>query len=541
MKLLTIGGNIVFSRIGLVIAGSVIIATCVATQAVGGKPVLASRATANTVLTIAWDNEPDSLNPALTGYLPVLQVDRNVFDTLTWEKSDGTITPDLATGWRISNGGRTYTFTLRHGVKFTDGTPFNAAAVVANLNYINDPKTHSISAIGALGPYKSSHAVSKYQVVVNFKSPYGPCLARYGEPLIGMQSPAATKQYPTHPTMLPIGTGPFKFANFTPNASFELLRNPDYNWAPPELGHNGPASIGKIVYDIVPTGQARVNQLQTGEAQLVNNTPALYYRAFKNNPAYREITQTVSGVPVSAVINNSKWPTNTLAVRKALIYSINRVGVIKLADSGQYSVASGPVQIGTIGYDPHLVGKYQYSPAKAAQVLTAAGWKKVGGIWTKGGRKLTIEISTNPNLDFSALAQAIQGYLQKAGMIAPIKLLATPAWVGSMLAGKENLSPAFFYTDVDADVLRLMFTNGQYFDWWKYNNPTVSQLLQKGSEEVNSSRRIQTYWKAQEIIMNGVGTIPIHVNADLLTMSARLMGVGLYPGGDQVFYTASLR
>jgi peptide/nickel transport system substrate-binding protein len=225
------------------------------------------------VLTIAWDNEPDSLNPALTGYLPVLQVDRNVFDTLTWEKSDGTITPDLATGWRISNGGRTYTFTLRHGVKFTDGTPFNAAAVVANLNYINDPKTHSISAIGALGPYKSSHAVSKYQVVVNFKSPYGPCLARYGEPLIGMQSPAAIKQYPTHPTMLPIGTGPFKFANFTPNASFELLRNPDYNWAPPELGHNGPASIGKIVYDIVPTGQARVNQLQTGEAQLVNNTP----------------------------------------------------------------------------------------------------------------------------------------------------------------------------------------------------------------------------------------------------------------------------
>jgi ABC-type transport system substrate-binding protein len=112
---------------------------------------------------------------------------------------------------------------------------------------------------------------------------------------------------------------------------------------------------------------------------------------------------------------------------------------------------------------------------------------------------------------------------------------------GEHVGRKGKFVPAFFYTDVDADVLRLMFTNGQYFDWWKYNNPTVSQLLQKGSEEVNSSRRIQTYWKAQEIIMNGVGTIPIHVNADLLTMSARLMGVGLYPGGDQVFYTASLR
>ncbi len=508
---------------------------CIALTVVGAKA-----ASAPQTLTVSWDNNPDSLNPALTGYLPVDQIDRNVFDTLTWETPDEAITPYLATNWKISDGGRTYTFWLRHDVKFQDGTPFDAAAVVTNLNYIANPATHSISAVGSLGPYKSSRAVGRYEVVVNFTSPYAPCLARFGEPLLGMQSPAAIAKYPKNPTMLPVGSGPYEFASFTPNSRIVLVRNPGYHWSPPALHGQGPGNINKVIYDIVESGQARVNQLQTGEAQLVNNTPGLYFKTLGSDPAYRAVSVPVSGVPVSAVINNSKWPTNSTAVRQAIIYSIDRAGVIKLADSGQYPQAWGPVQKGTVGYDPRLNGMYPYNPAQAAHILTAVGWKKVGGIWTKDGRRLTIQISTNPNFDFPLLAQAIQGYLQKAGMVATIKTMATPAWVGSMLQGEENMSPAFSYTDVDADVLRLMFTKGQYFNWWKYDNSKVTQLLNSAVAEVNTAKRLQMYGQAQQIIMKDAATMPIHVNGDLVMTSSKLTGMGLYPGGPMVFYTASI-
>src|ERR1700694_2001338 len=105
---------------------------------IGAQAAMAAVADRNAKLIVGWAEPVDTLNPATTGNRDVGPINSNIFDTLVWLTPDFKVTPDLATKWDVSPDNKTYTFTLRQGVKFHDGTPFDASAVVANINYITD-------------------------------------------------------------------------------------------------------------------------------------------------------------------------------------------------------------------------------------------------------------------------------------------------------------------------------------------------------------------------------------------------------------------
>ena len=117
----------------------------------------ASNSGSATAITIGWGQVPDNIDPALTGSQTVKSLDVNVFQTLIWETPSGALTPDLATSWKVSGDGKTYTFNLHKGVIFQDGTPFNAAAVVANFDYITAKTTQSVTALGIPGHLPVRH------------------------------------------------------------------------------------------------------------------------------------------------------------------------------------------------------------------------------------------------------------------------------------------------------------------------------------------------------------------------------------------------
>ncbi len=491
-------------------------------------------------LTIAFSQEPDTLNPAQTGLTAVAEIDRNIFDTLVWETPAGKITPDLATRWTITNGGKTYTFYLRHGVTFQDGTPFNAQAVAFNFNYIEAPSTHSISAIGDLGPFKSAKALGPYTVQLNLKTPYAPLLTYLGQPTLGMQSPTAIKKGGVDYGLHPVGTGPFEVKSYTPNSKLVLVRNPRYHWAPPALHRNGPAYLKQITYDIVGSGQSRIDELLSGQAQVADAAPPLFYKRLGAGPQYKQFPVDIPGAGEYAVINNSKWPTNSVAVRKAILYFINRKGLVELADQGVFPVIWGPLQPGTLGYDPAFNGMYPYAPAKGAAILKAAGWKKVHGIWTKDGKQLSLVITNPANvIDLPALSQAIQSYLEKAGMKVKIEQFADAAWHAANVKGVENIEPLEF-SSVDPSLLQIEFTPGQYFNWSKYSNPTVTRLLNEAGADTNPKSRLQLYFKAETILMDQAVMIPEHMNEDLVLIKSNLKGVTVYQGGYMDYYSAYL-
>jgi peptide/nickel transport system substrate-binding protein len=524
------------AAIALVLA-AVTVAACSSGGSSSGSSA-SGGSSGNSTLTIGWAEPPDTLNPATTGARDVGPIDENVFDTLVYLTPSLKVTPDLATKWSVSPDGKTYTFDLRHGVTFQDGTPFNAQSVVANIDYITAKTTQSTIALGLLGSCTTATATSAYTVQLHCSTSYSPLLEQLGEPYLGIQSPAAITKYGKNLGEHLVGTGPYTFVSYTPNQSIVLKRNPDYDWAPPAVGKNGPADISRIVFNIVSNSQARVASLQSGQSQLIQETPGTYYKALKGS--YNELADPISGMGIFAPINASTFPTNDLAVRQAIMYSINKTAVIELADSGVFPSQNTPLSTGMLGYDSSLASMYPYDPAKAEQLLTADGWKKAGGTWTKDGKPLALTItaiSTVP--EYPLIAQAIQNSLQAIGMKVSVEQEAESAWLASNIKGNMSLTP-LQYIAVDPSALNLWFTPGQYYNWSHYTSPELTKLIEEGQATTDSATRAKLYEQAQQIIMDQAIDLPLHANEDLLTYSKNLTGLTYSGGGFEYFYKASL-
>lgn len=491
-------------------------------------------------ITLGWAEPVDTLNPATTGNRDVGPIDSNIFDTLVWLTPDFKVTPGLATKWTVSPDAKTYTFTLRTDVKFHDGTAFDAAAVVSNIKYMTDKSTQSNISLGLLGPCTKATATAKYEVTINCTSGYAPLLAQLGEPYMGIQSPAAITKYGKDLGLHPVGTGPFEFVSYEPNQSVVLKRNEAYNWSPPAVKHTGPADIAQLTFQIVPSSQARVTQFQSGQSDFMQETPGIFWNTLGKTGQFNSVKFPITGMGIFAPINAGSFPTNDPAVRKAIMYAVDKVGAVKLADAGAFAPSNTPLQKGMVGYDSSLEGSYSYDPAKAESTLQAGGWTKNNGIYEKNGKKLALTITAISSVpEYPLIAQAIQGYLLKVGMDAKVEQQAVPAWLASNIKGNMSLTP-LQYIAVDPDALHLWFLPGQYFNWSHYTNPTLTSLINQGQKETDATKRLSIYSQAQKIIMDQAVLMPIHENVDLVMTSKKLTGLTYSGGGFEYLGAASM-
>jgi peptide/nickel transport system substrate-binding protein len=519
----------------LVIAAiSLIAAACGGSSGSGSSSASGS----NTDITIGWAQTPDNVDPAITGAQTVESLDINVFQTLIWATPSGQLTPDLATSWTESPNGLTYTFTLRKGVIFQDGTPFNAAAVVANIKYITAKTTQSVSAIASLGTCLSATATAAYTVQLHCSSPYASLLANLATPVLSMQSARAIAKYGSNIQFHLVGTGPYEFVKYVPNESMVLQRWSKFNWAPPALHQSGPAKAAKLTFDFVPNNGSRISELESGQAQVIEQTPTAYYVRFEHSSQFKDLAVPIGGMGIFMPFDVNRFPTNDTAVRQALSYYVNRPAAIKTALQGAFPALTTPLQKGILGYASD-VPQYGFDPAKGNQVLTADGWKKVGGTWTKGGKPLAIvlnSLSTDP--EYPLIMQAVQAQLTSQGVKATIVTNPVTPWENLNASGGMNLTVLEFANSDPAQMLQ-WYVPGQYFEQWtKVNNPALSKLLQAGQTATSQSARVTDYLAAQKIIMNEAYEIPFHVNEDLLSFSSSISGIEYEGGGNDFFYQA---
>ncbi len=503
--------------------------------------VMAASAANAADLTIGWAETLDTLNPGTTGSRDTAPIMANIFDTLVFLNKDFKLEPLLAKSWKTSDDGLTYTFELRDDVKFHDGTPFNAAAVVANFDYLTDKNTQSKIARGLLGSCLTAKATGEFEVTVTCKEPYAPLLNQLGEPYMGMQSPAAIKKYGADLGQHPIGTGPFKFVSWKPNQSVVLEKNPDYNWMPKSLGHDGPANIDKLTFHIVTNPQSRVSEFQSGQSQVMQEVPGLFWKALMASKRYDGLQIPISGLGIFAPINASLAPTNDVKVRQALLYAIDQKGLIQLAEAGVYPPSHTPLTEGMLGYDADLAKMYPYDPQKAKELLKEAGWENKGNGWEKDGKPLEIKLTAiSTKAHYMAEAQAIQGYLAKIGIKASMEPMAAPAWLAANVAGTITMTPGQ-YIGVDPDALHYWFLPDQYFNWSHWSDPKLTKLLMAGRSEQDPEKRAQIYHDAQKIIMEQALELPIRQNIDLTMVDKSVKGVTWSGGGFQYFGAASIQ
>lgn len=532
--------NVTIRRRGATLVAAVGLVGLVASACSGGGGNAKDSGSGGTggALTVGWSAPPDSINPATTGSRSVGPLDAAMFDTLVYVTPDLKPTPGLATKWSVSADGKSYTFDLRKGVKFHDGTPFNAAAVVENFRYITDKNTQSTISIGLLGTCTQATAVSDLQVKIECSAPYAPLVAQLGEPYMGIQSPTAIKKYGATLGQHPTGTGPFMFVSYTPNKSLVLKKNPDYQWAPEAVGQNGPAKLDSLTFDFIPNNQSRVGALESNQVQVIQATPGVFYKRFANK--YTLTPNPISGLGIFAPINASQWPTNDPAVRKAITYAFNRSDLINAASAGVFPPNDTPVSKGMLGYAKSLQGQQPHDVAKAGAALKAGGWVKQGDSWYKGGRKLALKITAISTAStYPPIAQAMQANLAEVGIAASVVPLGSSAWVDTNVKGDFNITP-LTYVAVDPDALSFWFLPGSFYNWSHYTSDALTALLKQGRVETDTTKRQAIYVKAQELILGASVMYPIYENQDLLASAKNVTGLSYSGGGFESFYKVSV-
>ena len=449
------------------------------------------------VLVVGQIAEPKSLDPQAVTAVNDFRILMNMYDGLVRYKS-GTleVEPALATSWTISEDGTEYTFKLRDGVKFHDGTDFDAADVEFNFDRMLDEK-HPYHHTGPFPLSFFFSAVEDIEAVdastVRFKlnAPYAPFLSNLAYPTGLIVSPESVKKHDKDFGRNPSGTGAFKFAEWESNAKVVVTRNADY-W-------DGAPSLEAVVFRPITDGNTRVAEMLSGGLDVMVEIPPDSVAQFNGN-GFKLLEQ--AGPHLWFLILNAKeGPFADKRVRQAINYAIDKKSLVEQVLQGTAEVASGPTPPAfSWAYNENLQ-PYPYNPEKAKQLLKEAGQENASLTFyvTEGGSGM---------LDPVPMGTAIQADLAKIGVDVKIETYEWNTFLGKVnpgLEGKADMAEMAWMTN-DPDTLPyLALRTGAWpdkggFNSGYYSNPEVDKLLEAARQSTDQAERAKLYQQMQEIV-----------------------------------------
>lgn len=441
-----------------------------------------------------------------------------LYDTLVRYDENLQIVPALAERWEFSPDGLTLTFYLRKGVRFHDGTPFNAEAVVFNINRLLDPQTR-VPLRTYISFVQSVTALDEYTVELKLKYPHAPALARLTAPVNSMVSPAAVEKYGPDFGTQPVGTGPFKFVKWDRDDYILLERNEDY-W------DEGPY-VDELMIRVVPEDGARVLALESGEADVIVRVPPMDVPRLQGE-GYKIVVAPSTRVIYIGINNQYKMLTDS-RVRQALNYAINKEAIVQILLQGYGRVLDSPLTPEYFAYT--ATGPYPYDPEKAKQLLAEAGYPK--------GFKVTLFTPHGRYLMDYRIAQAIQGYLAKVGVAVEVREMEWATYIATLLKPLEETPLQLYLLGwgpwiLDPDqMLYPLFHSSQWppngFASSFYRNDRVDELLQIGTSSVVPETRRAAYEEAQKLIWNDAPWIFLHQEQQIVAMNPDVKGVIVLP------------
>lgn len=483
-------------------------------------------------LAIGLFAEPDSLDPAAMRLIPSYQVTSSIFDQLLWKVAGqpaGELIPGLATSYAVSPDGKVYTFKLRKGVTFHDGTPFNASAVKATFDRIVAPATKSVSAKAVLGPYQSSTVVDDYTVRVNFTTANGGFLNNVASPLLAIVSPAAASSEGSSFGRHPVGSGPFKFSSWIAGESISLVPNEKYTWGPDVPGLKGPAKLSQVTYRIVTSSPSQANALQTGALQVAQGL-AIPDVVRLTKAGFRRKVVGAAGMPFGFMLNVQKAPTNDIRVREAIQYATDAAAINSTVFSDVYQKANTVLTSQTFGYSSAVT--YAYQPDRAASLLDQAGWKAgAGGTRTKDGKPLELSWLLSTGFGFLDAAELMSAQLQKVGIASHITQQAPPEVFANIEAGVMNVSSIYDYA-ADPYILNTLFSCAQVGDGPNYAHfcsPHIDAQIAAANTTVSAGARAAAYEQVENELMQQAMFVPVYELAAVFVTATSVSGIVYTP------------
>ncbi|MBX7213834.1 MAG: ABC transporter substrate-binding protein [Thermoflexales bacterium] len=490
----------------------------------------------------AMNNEPDSLDPAKTAQASAFNVMMNLYDTLIWQDpGDLQYKAGLAESWQSSADGLTHTFKLRKGVKFHDGTPFNAEAVKFNFDRYADPATKSPSSTAKLGPYAGTRVVDEFTAEVTLKTQYAAFYDSLAQTWLSMASPTAVKKFGDDFGRNPVGTGPMVFKEWVAKDRIVVVRNADYAWGPAFWNHTGPAYLEQITFVGISENGARLTAFESGELQVMETVPEGDFDRLKKSGKYQMVVARTPGSPMSIYMNTEKAPFNDINVRKAILHGLNRQELINAAFFGLYSAADTPIADNTLHHAKKGVGMYPYDMEKAKKLLDDAGWKAgPDGVRVKDGQKLVIDFVDLTTYEPKVVAT--QALLKPLGITVNVKVFDQATRVSMGHKGEGNMfSTALIDSDPGAIQLVFHSRNLGGFDWSRIKDADLDKLLDDQAKEPDAAKRAALLEQVVMKIMENAWVYPIYNFARLFGVSPKVKGFRTHPLGSYPYlYEVSL-
>lgn len=473
-----------------------------------------------TLTYASGDAEPTCLDPHVGGNYPQALVATQYLEELVSKDSKGAIIPWLATKWSTSGDGLHWDFTLRKGVKFTDGTPLDAAAISANVAHLQDPKTGSSTGYLALGKVTGTSAVSSDVVRFTLSAPDSSLLDSLSQPWLAIESPKALERTQDVNCESPVGTGPFIVKKWAKQDSITLVRNPHYTSPPADAKHPGNAYLSSIVWRFIPDSASRYAALRAGEADVIDNAQPDTIVAARKAKDVTELNAPRPGSVNRIELNSGKAPFNDKRVRKAFVTAADVNPGIKTLFFGTAKRSYSPLSsVESLGYsEPSL---FHTGPAEAASLLDAAGWstKDAAGYRTKQGKRLTVvfPVSTNQSIPAEqSLFEQIQANEKKVGIDVRLQPMDLGSWYTALGSNQYDAVSAP-YTKVGPDVLRILYSSsgikpapsGYFANHAQVNIPALDTLLTRASE-VGGPQRASLYEQAQKMVLEGYYILPLY-------------------------------
>jgi len=443
-----------------------------------------------------------------------------IYDSFLYQDPEGGLHPRLATSYEVSADGLTYTIHLRKGVKFSDGTDFNADAVKQAWDNIFDPKAR-VPLRFAVGMVKECVKIDDHTVELKLKFAFAPLAPTIAMSLVSPISPAALAKYGDKIRENPVGAGPYVLSKWVKGDRIEMVRNENYWGEKP--------TVAKIIWKIVPEAATREAMLRAGQIHICYKPLPSNVAALKADPNVT-VEMPLDTRTIFMGLNCQKGVTTNKKVRQAFNYAVDKKAIVKKILFGTAEPMDGPVSPKVFGY-AKMANQYDYNPEKAKQLLKEANFdfSKTVQMRTPQGRYLFDR----------QVSEAIQAYLQAIGVKAELRTYDWPTYVAGLLKPIAESELEVFLLGwgpliLDADMgLYGQFTCevnppkglGAAF----YCNAEYDKIMKASREEQNPDKRLELLKQASEIVWDDAPWMWLHVEKFVIAYSNKIQGMVVTP------------
>jgi len=520
---------------------------------------VAGPALAQTTFIFGGQGEPVDLDPAIITDGISSRITRQIYEGLTRYKGATTeVIPALAEKWQVSQDGTVWTFTLQKNVKFHDGTPFDAAAVVWNIDrwrLSNHPQHENLTKAGRtfeyygaqFGGFDDKSLITKVEAVnpttvrITLKNPQGPFLANLAMFTFDIVSPKAVEQWGTAFGKHPVGTGPFKFVEWKVGQEVVLEANKDY-WNKAEA-----AKVQRVIVRNIKDSSQRLAALKAGEIHGMEGVNPDDVKVVRNDPNLQILLRPTNTTGYVA-FNFKVKEFQDKRVREALAHAINKKGIVDALYGGTGMVATQFQPPPLWGHNKDLKD-YDYNPQRARDLLKEAGFGEgLKEITWDDGRKEPLQfwympVSRPYYPNPKEIAEAMAADLAKVGIAVQLQ---TTDWTVYLDKTRKGQVPLFMLGwtgdngDPDNFVCYFFCAFGEPLMGFYANRPLTDTLLE-AQRLTNPEKRAELYRKAEQMIHDDVARLFIAHNQPPLAFLKKVKGYVANPTSSEYFNTVSLQ